>query len=96
MASDRGGAGAYGKSTLARALCHEKRIQEAFDDGVLWVTVGEKPGDLTSRLTDLIEFLSGAQPGFSGLEAAATRFRELLADRDLFIVIDDVWNKEDL
>ncbi len=27
------GAGGYGKTTLARALCHDQAIQEAFDDG---------------------------------------------------------------
>jgi hypothetical protein len=36
-------AGGYGKTTLARALCHDQRIQEAFDDGILWVTLGENP-----------------------------------------------------
>jgi WD40 repeat protein len=86
------GAGGYGKTTLARAVCHDERVQQAFDDGVLWVTLGEHPGDLTSRVVDLIEVLSGERPGFSTVEAAAARLVELLADRDLLIVIDDVWN----
>ena len=30
------GAGGYGKTTLARALGHDDRIQEAFYDGILW------------------------------------------------------------
>ena len=37
------GAGGYGKTALARALCHDDDIQNAFDDGILWVTLGEKP-----------------------------------------------------
>src|SRR6266702_5137007 len=37
------GAGGYGKTTMAIALCHDERIQQAFDDGILWVTLGEKP-----------------------------------------------------
>lgn len=86
------GAGGYGKTTLARALCHNEHIQQAFDDGVLWVTLGEKVDNLIDKVTDLIEVLGGERPGFTGLEAATTRLVELLADRDILIVIDDVWN----
>jgi predicted ATPase len=86
------GAGGYGKTTLARALCHDERIQDAFDDGILWVTLGEHPGDLTPKVIDLIEILSDERPGFSDAQAAASRLAELLADRDILLVIDDVWN----
>jgi ribosomal protein L39E len=86
------GAGGYGKTTLAKALCHNERIQEAFYDGILWVTLGEKPGDLTGRVGDLIEILSGERSGFEGSDAATSRLMELLADRHILIVIDDVWN----
>ena len=44
------GAGGFGKTALALALCHDETIQNAFDDGFLWVTLGEKPGDLTGRV----------------------------------------------
>ncbi|MEM9953164.1 MAG: TIR domain-containing protein [Chloroflexota bacterium] len=37
------GAGGFGKTTLASALCHDEDVQTAFDDGVLWVTLGENP-----------------------------------------------------
>jgi len=90
------GAGGYGKTTLAKALCHDERIQNAFDDGVLWVTLGENPGDLTGRVEDLIYTLSGERPGFSSVQAAAARLAELLADRDILLVIDDVWNSAHL
>ncbi|MET0650284.1 MAG: TIR domain-containing protein [Pyrinomonadaceae bacterium] len=86
------GAGGYGKTTLARALCHDERVQGAFDDGVLWVTLGETPGDLTGRVEDLIYTLSDERPGFTGLDAATAHLVELLADRDILVVIDDVWN----
>jgi len=84
--------GGYGKTVLARAVCHDERIQDAFDDGVLWVTLGENPGDLTGRVEDLIYFLSGQRPAFSGVEAATALLTELLADRDILMVIDDVWD----
>lgn len=86
------GAGGYGKTTLARALCHDERVQEAFNDGILWVTLGENPGNLTGRVEDLIYTLSEERPGFSDITAAIARLVELLADRDMLIVIDDVWD----
>lgn len=85
-------AGGYGKTVLARALCHDEEVQNAFDDGVLWVTLGENPGDLTGRIADLIYFLSGQRPSFSGVEAATALFVELLAERDILLIIDDVWD----
>jgi hypothetical protein len=86
------GAGGYGKTTLARALCHNEAIQEAFDDGILWVTLGENPGNLIGRVQDLIQTLDETQPKFTGIDVAVTRLVELLADRDILIVIDDVWD----
>ncbi|HEY6411634.1 MAG TPA: TIR domain-containing protein, partial [Ktedonobacteraceae bacterium] len=86
------GAGGYGKTTMAKALCHDERIQQAFDDGILWVTLGEHPGNLVGKVEDLIETLRGVRPGFSGIEAATARLAELLAEWDLLLVIDDVWN----
>jgi hypothetical protein len=90
------GAGGYGKTTIAKALCHDERIQDAFDDGIIWVTLGENPGDLIGRVEDLIQTLSSERPGFSNTEAAIARLKELLADRDILIVIDDVWNHDHL
>src|SRR6185369_1419625 len=87
------GAGGYGKTTLAKALCHDERVQEAFDDGILWVTLGVSPGDLTGRVEDLIVTLGDERPNFTTLDAAVSRLKELLADRDILIVIDDVWDR---
>jgi WD40 repeat protein len=86
------GAGGFGKTVLARALCHDEAIQNAFDDGILWVTLGEKPGDLTERVEDLIWTLTGHKPGFTALETASAALAELLADREMLIVIDDAWD----
>jgi WD40 repeat protein len=85
------GAGGYGKTTLARAICHDVRIRDAFRHGVLWVTLGEKPGSLVGKIEDLVYSLSNKRPGFTTLEAAVTRLVELLGERKLLIVIDDVW-----
>src|SRR5207237_558283 len=86
------GAGGYGKTTMARALCHDERVQQAFDDGILWVTLGENPGNLVGKVEDLIYMLSHERPGFTGIDTAAARLAEMLSDRDILLVIDDVWD----
>jgi hypothetical protein len=86
------GAGGYGKTTLALALCHDQEIKAAFPDGVLWVTLGEHPGNLIGKVEDLIYMLSHERPGFRGVDAAGARLAELLADRDILLVVDDVWD----
>ncbi len=90
------GAGGYGKSTLIRAICHNDDIRQVFDNGILWVTLTENPGDLSRHVINLIEVLSGDRPGFTSLEAATGRLGELLLDRDILLVIDDVWNEAHL
>jgi hypothetical protein len=90
------GTGGYGKTTLATALCHDVRIQDAYHDGILWVTLGENQANLVDLVKDLIEILSGERPGFTEINAAEAKFKELLADREMLIVIDDVWNSADL
>jgi WD40 repeat protein len=92
------GAGGYGKTTLAMAICHNERVQEAFDDGILWVTLGEKASenDLSSKLNDLILVLSGKRSQATELRTLTLQFAELLAERDILLVIDDVWKPEHL
>jgi len=86
------GAGGYGKTTMAKALCHDERIQQAFDDGILWVTLGEKPANLVGKVEDLIYLLSHERSGFTDSHAAGARLAELLAERDILLVVDDVWD----
>ncbi len=86
------GAGGYGKTTMAQALCQDERIQQAFDDGILWVTLGEHPGNLVGKVEDLIYLLHQERPGFTDTVAAAARLAELLGDRDILLVVDDVWD----
>ena len=85
------GAGGYGKTTMAKAICHDQRIRETFG-GVLWVTLGENPGNLVGKIEDLIYALSKERPGFTSIDAAAAHLAMLLADRTILIVVDDVWN----
>jgi WD40 repeat protein len=87
------GGGGYGKTTLAKALCHDQDIQQRFHDGILWVSLGREPGDLTPRIVGLIEILTGERLGFPDMTTAAARLAELLSDQDVLLVIDDLWNE---
>ena len=92
------GAGGYGKTTLARAACWDERVARAFPDGILWVTLGENPGEagLLKKIKDLVEMLSGQHPSFEEIQPAAVRLRHLLRGRRALLVVDDAWKAEDL
>lgn len=85
------GAGGLGKTTLAAALCHDEDVVTAFDDGILWVTLGEKP-NLVGALTKLYAALTGDRPTFIDIDDASLNFSEKLEDKTCLIVIDDVWD----
>ena len=50
------GMGGIGKTLLARALCDDPAIKQAFPDGIVWVTVGREPAG------DLCQPASGSRP----------------------------------
>lgn len=87
------GAGGYGKTVLAQAVCHDERIRQAFADGILWVTLGERPGDIIGLIVDWIKALTGNEHRFTGIDAAKAALAEALSNRKCLLVIDDVWNR---
>jgi WD40 repeat protein len=89
------GAGGFGKTTLAAALCHDKDIIENFDDGILWVTLGRTPDVLREFITAYAA-VTGERPAFSGVEDAAYHLEQKLKDRNCLVVVDDVWNADHL
>jgi WD40 repeat protein len=89
------GAGGFGKTTLAAALCHHEAVIEAFDDGILWVTLGQSP-DLRLELSRLYAALTGERPGFVDAEDAALELAKALEEKNCLIVVDDVWNRTHL
>ena len=90
------GVGGFGKTTIAQALCKDVQIQNAYYDGILWITLGQSPGALNAKVEDLIQTLTGHRPGFANLEASVARLAEELADRSVLIVVDDVWQSDHL
>jgi WD40 repeat protein/serine/threonine protein kinase len=93
------GGGGFGKTTLAQAICHEKRVKKAFTDGILWVTIGETP-NVVELLSNLIKLLAPSEISYSDVNAASARLRGLLkggrAQKRLLLVLDDVWRESDV
>jgi WD40 repeat protein len=85
------GAGGYGKTMLARAICHDDRIRRAFLDGILWVTLGQTP-DVLGGLRKLYAALTGQRPAFVDVEDAANALAAQLDGRECLMVVDDVWH----
>jgi hypothetical protein len=92
IATALSGAGGFGKTTLAAALCHDEDILENFDDGILWVTLGQTP-DVLGALVTAYAALTGERPGFASIEDAAFQLGQKLAERTCLLVVDDVWDR---
>lgn len=84
-----------GKTMLAKAVCHDQIVRETFKDGILWATLGQEP-DLIGRVHELIFALTREHPTFTSLDAATDQLINVLANRRILMVIDDVWNEADL
>jgi WD40 repeat protein len=85
------GPGGFGKTILAAAVCYDERVTDAFDDGILWVTLGQSP-NLLNELVKLYAALTGERPGFVDVEDASRELALKLESRTCLLVIDDVWN----
>jgi len=92
------GAGGFGKTTLARAIAHDRRVRASFDDGTLWVTLGEKVDErrLIGLMLDLCVKLTGSRPPVTTLLAAGDELRKAVGDSYLLFIADDVWQSAHL
>jgi WD40 repeat protein len=84
------GMGGIGKTVLAAALAHDSEIQQAFPDGIYWLTVGEKP-KLLDLQNQLLRQLTGSRETLSTEKEISNALRDALAGRRPLIVLDDVW-----
>ncbi|MFM7279004.1 MAG: NB-ARC domain-containing protein, partial [Microcystis aeruginosa] len=89
------GLGGIGKSTLVAALAQEKEVQAYFPDGIFWATLGQQP-DILSFLHGWIQALGDYNFKPTGIDAASLHLRILLADKRALLVVDDLWNVEDI
>jgi len=86
------GMGGIGKTILAQALCHDEVIQDAFPDGIAWVSVGRQPRDLLGLIRETAATFGHKIEGFDTAQGCGNELRKLLRDKAALVVIDDVWD----
>ena len=89
------GAGGFGKTELAKWLCHQPQVQDAFHDGILWVEMGETP-NINILLDEVVQVIDGKSSGLVSEHAQVARLQELVADKKFLLVIDDAWEEHHL
>jgi WD40 repeat protein len=86
------GMGGIGKSVLAAAVARQPAMGERFADGIFWLSVGQDP-----VLASLQAQLCGALGHTADFDHAADgkqRLREILAEKAVLLVLDDVWTAQ--
>ncbi len=83
-----------GKTTMAAALAHDTEVKKAFPDGVLWLSIGEKPQLVPAlaawgRALGTDDLLKAPT-----LKEATTQLAALLSDKRMLLIVDDVWEAE--
>ena len=88
------GMGGVGKTVLAQAICHDEAVQDAFPDGVMWVSVGRNPSNdhLREQIRELAKALGDSLESYDTFQGCVNQLRNMLSDKSVLIVLDDVWD----
>jgi hypothetical protein len=91
------GMGGIGKTVLAWALCKDEVVQQAFPDGVIWVTAGQEPAhDLVTRMREVGKALNDRLDRYDNELGCRNQFRTTIRKKSALIVVDDVWRASDV
>jgi WD40 repeat protein len=91
------GMGGIGKTVLAQALCHDEVVQQAFPDGIVWITIGKESAfDALTRMREVGKALGDDLSRYENELAAKHQYRSTIRKKAALIVVDDVWRSSDL
>ena len=95
------GAGGFGKTTLAKMACADRRVKQRFGKFVYpVVTLGRdvrSAAAIAAKVNDVIKLVAGENATFTDPQLAGARLGSLLdAGPPALLVIDDVWEPEQL
>src|SRR5438128_2608434 len=84
-------------TVIAQALCHDEVVQQAFPDGIIWITAGKESAvDLITRLREVGKGLNDDLIGYDTQLGSINRYRTILREKAALIVVDDVWDARDI
>jgi WD40 repeat protein len=90
------GMGGVGKSVLAAALCHDEVVQQAFPDGVVWVTAGKEATDLVMKMREVAKGFGDDLSRYDNELGCRNQYRSAMLKKAALVVVDDVWDARDL
>ena len=91
------GMGGIGKTVLARALAEDEVVQQAFPDGIVWITAGkESRRDFIQQMREVAKALGSDPSRYENALACENRYRTIIAGKAALIVVDDVWSPADI
>jgi DNA polymerase III delta prime subunit len=80
-----------GKTTTAAALAHDLEVEHAFEEGILWTSLGEKPS-LLSALASWGQALGTDEVlRAPTLTEATSQLGALLREKHMLLIVDDAW-----
>ena len=90
------GIGGIGKSTIAKALCHDPLIQKHFVNGFLWISLTPPLPNTMTMLSEIYQRLTGkcATVNVSVLESEI-KLVVCSPSCKLLVILDDVWEAKD-
>ncbi|MFD9095690.1 NB-ARC domain-containing protein, partial [Streptomyces collinus] len=94
------GAGGFGKTTLASAVCASRRVRRRFRSRIYPVTVGRDVrgrAAVAAKVAEVTRFITGDTAEFDDPDLAGAHLGRLLDQRPrTLLVLDDVWEHEQL
>jgi WD40 repeat protein len=88
------GMGGIGKTVLARALCRDQVVEDAYPDGIFWFTIGKESRQGFDQRIEGVPGLHRLLGAYKGADACLSQYRNALRDKAALIVLDDVWSAD--
>ncbi len=93
------GMGGAGKSVLARVLGHDPAIRCHFNDGIIWLDIGQERSGTKERRLEIQSELArklGVTLDFASVNNAWPQLLNSLVVQTRLVICDDVWNAKDV
>ncbi|MGW2015310.1 NB-ARC domain-containing protein [Streptomyces sp. NPDC001927] len=94
------GAGGFGKTMLANAVCARRKVRRHFHDRIYSVTIGRDVrgrAAVAAKVAEVTRFITGDTTEFDDPDLAGAHLGRLLDQRPrTLLVLDDVWDQNQL